>query len=82
MGAWVLIGVMLALLAGAGIVAYQGWTVHGYVDMPASAYVAMWLGVIFSVAVGAGLMALIFYSSRKGYDEPHRELDADKEETR
>jgi hypothetical protein len=28
------------------------------------------LGAIFSVVVGVGLMALIFYSSRKGYDEP------------
>jgi hypothetical protein len=30
----------------------------------------MALGVIFSPVVGFGLMALIFYSSRKGYDEP------------
>jgi hypothetical protein len=28
------------------------------------------LGVIFSLAVGVGLMVLIFYSSRMGYDEP------------
>jgi hypothetical protein len=30
----------------------------------------MIFGVIISLAVGFGLMALIFYSSRKGYDEP------------
>jgi hypothetical protein len=30
----------------------------------------MALGVILSLAVGFGLMALLFYSSRKGYDEP------------
>jgi hypothetical protein len=72
---------MLALLAGAGIVAYEGWTVHGDVDMPTSGYVAMWLGVLFSVLVGAGLMGLIFYSSRKGYDEPHREIPSDTERT-
>jgi hypothetical protein len=30
----------------------------------------MVFGVIISLAVGFGLMALIFYSSRKGYDEP------------
>ena len=30
----------------------------------------MALGVIFSLVVGVGLMTLIFYSSRKGYDEP------------
>jgi hypothetical protein len=25
---------------------------------------------MFSLVVGVGLMALVFYSSRKGYDEP------------
>jgi hypothetical protein len=40
------------------------------VAVPTSGYVAMALGVIFSLVVGFGLMALIFYSSRKGYGEP------------
>ena len=31
--------------------------------------VAMWLGIVFSCLVGLGLMGLIFYSSRKGFDE-------------
>ena len=26
-------------------------------------------GVLFSLAVGGGLMALVFYSSRHGYDD-------------
>jgi hypothetical protein len=30
----------------------------------------MALGVILSLAVGFGVMALLFYSSRKGYDGP------------
>ena len=29
----------------------------------------MALGVIFSLAVGFGLLAFLFYSNRKGYDE-------------
>jgi hypothetical protein len=33
-------------------------------------WIAMFLGVFFSCLVGFGLMGLIFYSSRKGYDEP------------
>ena len=32
--------------------------------------VAMILGTMFSLVVGCGLMALVFYSSRHGYDEP------------
>jgi hypothetical protein len=30
----------------------------------------MGLGIFFTVVVGGGLMALVFYSSRVGYDEP------------
>jgi len=29
----------------------------------------MALGIFFSLVVGVGLMALVFYSSRAGYDE-------------
>jgi hypothetical protein len=60
----------LALLAGAIVVAYLGWTLAKDVEVPASAYVAMAFGVIISLAVGFGLMAMVFYSSRHGYDEP------------
>ena len=38
-------------------------------DMPVELYVAMALGVVFSIVIGAGLMALVFYSSRRGYDD-------------
>ena len=30
----------------------------------------MGLGIFFTLLVGGGLMALVFYSSRAGYDEP------------
>jgi hypothetical protein len=40
--------------------------------MPATGYIAMTLGIVFSLAVGFGLMTLLFYSSRHGYDEPYR----------
>jgi hypothetical protein len=33
-------------------------------------YIAMILGIVFSLAIGCGLMALMFDSSRHGYDEP------------
>jgi hypothetical protein len=29
----------------------------------------MALGILFSLLIGCGLMALVFYSSRHGYDE-------------
>ena len=37
--------------------------------MPAVGYVAMILGIVFSVVIGCGLMALLFYSHRHGYDD-------------
>jgi len=40
--------------------------------MPLEGYVAMWLGIAFSLVVGCGLMGLMFYSSRHGYDESAR----------
>ncbi|MBR0792140.1 hypothetical protein JQ631_23905 [Bradyrhizobium manausense] len=66
---WVVIAVLAALLAAACILGYLGWTSTD-TSVPASGYVALVLGVVFSLVVGAGLMALVFYSSRKGYDEP------------
>jgi hypothetical protein len=68
-GAWIVIAILLLLLGGTGFIAYRGLTVDN-VDVPISGYFAMAFGVIFSLIVGVGLMALIFYSSRKGYDEP------------
>ena len=69
-GSWIILIVLLSLLVAAGAVIYLGWTLGNGTDMPTSGYAAMALGVIISLAVGFGLMALIFYSSRKGYDEP------------
>lgn len=69
LGAWIVVAVLSAFLVVAGIIGYFGWTSTD-ANVPTSGYVAMALGVIFSVAVGVGLMALIFYSSHKGYDEP------------
>jgi hypothetical protein len=44
---------------------------------PASGHVAMWLGIIFSLLIGCGLMALMFFSSRRGYDDRARGHDTD-----
>src|SRR5882757_9712292 len=75
-GSWTIIVVLLALLAAAVGFAYFGWTL-GAGSMPVSLIIPMVLGVVFSLAVGVGLMALVFYSSRKGYDEPPKEIDRD-----
>jgi hypothetical protein len=60
---------LLALLAVSLWYAVGSWTALDAPDMPTELYVAMVLGVLFSILVGAGLMTLMFYSSRHGYDE-------------
>ena len=69
-GSWTLLIVLISMLAATLVIVYFGWTSARETDVPTSGYVAMAIGVIFSLAVGFGLMALVFYSSRKGYDEP------------
>jgi hypothetical protein len=69
-GSWTILIILFLLLAATFVIIYLGWTLANGTDVPASGYVAMAFGVIVSLAVGFGLMALIFYSSRKGYDEP------------
>lgn len=61
---------LLAILAGAIFVGYYGWVSAGDVVMPAWGWLMMGLGIFFTLLVGGGLMALVFYSSRAGFDEP------------
>jgi hypothetical protein len=68
------IGALLALLGLALWAAYQQWIMVD-VEVPAWAWVWMAVGCFLSVLVGGGLMALVFYSSRKGYDEPPHQID-------
>lgn len=69
-GSWIILVVLLSLLAASVATAYYGWTLGDNVALPASDYVAMAFGIVFSLGVGIGLMALVFYSSRNGHDEP------------
>jgi hypothetical protein len=42
---------------------------HSTAVMSIHCYIALSLGVFFSILIGCGLMGLMFYSSRRGYDE-------------
>jgi hypothetical protein len=76
MGTRILVVVLFAVLAAAIYVGYAGWVETEPVEIPTYAYVALGFGTFFTLLVGCGLMALVFYSSRKGYDEPaQRETD-------
>ena len=66
---WAVAAVLLILLAGAVFVARYGWVSAGDVVMPPWGWLMMGLGIVFSLIVGCGLMILIFYSNRAGFDE-------------
>ncbi len=66
---------LIGILAAALWFAADAWISISGPPMPAVGYVAMILGVVISLLVGCGLMALLFYSSRHGYDEPYRADD-------
>ena len=61
---------VFAILAGAVFVAYYGWVSAGDVVMPAWGWLMISFGILVHLLVGGGLMALVFYSSRAGFDEP------------
>ena len=69
-GSWFLLAVLVLLLLATVWVFFVAWTSVGNGVVPTSGYVAMAFGVGFSLTFGFGLMTLVFYSDRRGYDEP------------
>jgi TRAP-type C4-dicarboxylate transport system permease small subunit len=69
----VLLAGMLALLAFAIVYAWRIWVRLSNVDMGVHGWTAMILGIVLSTALGVGLMFLIFYSNRKGFDRIERD---------
>jgi hypothetical protein len=68
-GTWV--AVIFALAAVVGVVAVLAgtWSDLGDAEMSGAGWTALVLGVVVTLALGLGLMSLVFYSHRRGYDE-------------
>lgn len=60
---------LLAILGVALWAAFRMWTMLPGATLSGHGWLALFLGAFLSLAVGIGLMALIFYSHRHGYDE-------------
>ena len=67
---WIAVAVALIAVAAVLAVAASMWAAIGDVEISAPGWVALILGVLLTLALGTGLMALMFISSRRGYDEP------------
>ncbi len=65
----VLGGILAAVMFGV----LTGWDASA---MSIHGWIALGLGTFLSLALGGGLMALVFHSARKGYDD-HIEIDTD-----
>jgi hypothetical protein len=69
------IAVAIAVRAVAVVVAMVAglWAEIGDVEISEGGWIALVLGVLVALSLGFGLMALVFISSRRGYDEPNGE---------
>jgi len=65
---WIAIVVMAGLLAWATWYAFHVWNALAGVGVSAAGWAFIVLGVVVTFGLGAGLMALVFYSSRKDFD--------------
>jgi hypothetical protein len=60
---------LVALLAVAVWFAVHTWMAMEGAAIPVAGYIAMAAGIIVTLIVGVGLMSLLFYSRRHGYDD-------------
>jgi hypothetical protein len=64
-------GIAVAAVIALAVVAIgvYGWMSLADSEMTVNGYIALALGALGTVALGGGLMALVFYSHRRGYDD-------------
>lgn len=65
---WLALGILIGFLAVAIWYGIHSWIALGDVHMSAFGWFALIAGSFVTVGVGAGLMALVFYSNRKNFD--------------
>jgi NADH:ubiquinone oxidoreductase subunit 5 (subunit L)/multisubunit Na+/H+ antiporter MnhA subunit len=67
--------VLLGLLLLAALTGFWAWQEIGEVAIGMHGWIALALGAVLTFLVGAGLMALMFFSARRGYDERAHEAE-------
>ena len=67
-GGWIAIAAMGVILGAAIWFLFYGWNLTD-AQIDTNGYIALGLGVLLSMILGGGLMALLFWSNRKGYDQ-------------
>ncbi|HET6467862.1 MAG TPA: hypothetical protein VFG43_05740 [Geminicoccaceae bacterium] len=68
-GTTVIVAVLLAMLAGSSAVGFWIWRELGAVEIGLHGTIALVLGVTVTFALGVGLMSLVYYSHKHGFDD-------------
>lgn len=66
---WIMVAIAVAVLLAVFIFIAHVWAAIGVVTISRAGWVAIVFGVIVTLILGTGLMALVFISSREGLDE-------------
>ena len=69
---WIAATVAVAAVLALAVVIAEFWTGIGDSEISEAGWFAMGLGIVVTLAVGIGLMSLVFFSNRRGFDEPGR----------
>jgi hypothetical protein len=65
---WIAIIVLAGFLIASVVYAIHAWGMLGGTEVSPLGWTFLILGAVFTLVVGGGLMALLFYSSRHHYD--------------
>ena len=66
---WIAATVAVAAVLAVAVVIAEFWSGIGDSEISEAGWFAMGLGIVITLALGIGLMSLVFFSSRGGYDE-------------
>jgi len=66
---WIAVAAAVAVVIGLIVLMASVWSGLGDSGISAAGWVALVLGIVITLALGIGLMALVFISSRRGFDD-------------
>jgi hypothetical protein len=69
---WIAVAVAGAAVLAVAVVIFEFWNGIGGSEISLAGWLAMGFGIVVTLALGIGLMSLVFISSRRGYDEAVR----------
>jgi hypothetical protein len=69
---WIAVALAITMVLAVVVAIAEFWSGIGDSEISLAGWFAMGLGIIVTLALGIGLMSLVFFSSRGGYDDASR----------